>query len=320
MKKRIGVSRVSVVLVVLAAVIAVSGLAGCAGPASVETIVKADSGWSDKSSLPAGSTATDAVASLVAGNTEFSLDLYSAVFEGDENLVLSPHSLSRGLAMTYAGARGETERQMALVLHLGLPQPQLPAAFSALDQILAGGGQDESPPLQLRFVQALWGQEGGILLEPFLDTLAESYDAGMQLVDFRRAEEARRRINEWASQQTDDRIEELLPPGALDSATALVLTNSAIFQAPWQQPFPEDATRDAAFTLLDGDQVLVPMMELVANLGFAALPGVQAVELPYAGGELSMVVLLPEEGALEAFADSLDGAHDPAPDTAQVPV
>ena len=299
----------SLVAALLALAIAVSGLAGCAGSASIETTVNAGEGWSDRPRRPAGSAAGNAVPALVAGNTEFALDLYSALFEDDENLIFSPHSLSVVLAMTYAGARGETEQQMARALHLGLPQAQLHAAFNALDQTLSGRDQGVSPELQLRFVQALWGQEGETFLEPFLDTLAEYYGAGMQLVDFQRAEEARRMINEWASAQTENQIGELLPPGALDSATALVLANAATFQAAWEKPFPEDATREAAFTLLQGGRVLVPMMEQVAEWGYAELPGVQAVELPYAGGELSMVVLLPNEGNFEPFARSLDAGQ-----------
>jgi serpin B len=124
--------------------------------------------------MPADSLAADSVPALIAGNTEFALDLYGALFDGDDNLSLSPHSLSVALAMTYAGARGETKRQMAEALHFSLPQAQLHPAFSALDQTLAGRGQDESQAFQLRSVNALWGQEGDTFLEPFLDTLAEN--------------------------------------------------------------------------------------------------------------------------------------------------
>ena len=128
----------------------------------------------------------------------------------------------------------------------------------------------------------------------------------MQLVDFGQAEEARGQINNWGSEQTENNVEEMLPPGALDGETALVLTNAAYFQAAWLKPFAEGATHDASFTLLEGDQVMIPMMEQVTNLGYARLPGVQAVELPYAGGDLSMVILLPDEGDFEPFAQALD--------------
>jgi serine protease inhibitor len=131
----------------------------------------------------------------------------------------------------------------------------------------------------------------------------------MQLVDFGLAEEAREQINTWGMEQTEDRIEELLSPGALSGGTALVLTNAAYFQAAWREPFAEEATHDARFTLLEGYQFMVPTMEQVANLGYAELPGVQAVELPYAGGELSMVILLPDDGSFEPFAQALDAGQ-----------
>jgi serpin B len=309
MKERIRINRVSLWLALLAAAVMASGLAGCSGPASVETIVKADEARSEKPRLAADAPAVESVPTLVAGNTEFALDLYGALFDGHENLFLSPHSLSMALAMTYAGARGETERQMAEALHFSLPQAQLHPAFNALDQALAGGGQDASQASPLRSVNALWGQEGDTFLEPFLDTLAGNYGAGMQLVDFGQAEEARGQINHWGSEETGNRIEELLPPGAMDSATALVLTNAAHFQAGWLNPFAEGATHEANFTLPDGGQVMVPTMEQVGNLGYAELPGVQAVELPYAGGQLSMVLLLPDEGNFDSFARALEAGQ-----------
>ncbi|MGD8626392.1 MAG: serpin family protein [Anaerolineae bacterium] len=310
MKKRIGLNGAPIcqpfLAALLAVVVAASGLTGCSGPAPVETIVRADEARSQKPRLSAGSPAVDSVPALVVGNTQFALDLYGALFDGGGNLFLSPHSLSMALAMTYAGARGETEEQMAEALHFSLPQAQLHPAFNALDQALAGRGQDEPGAFQLRSANALWGQEDDTFLAPFLDTLAENYGAGMQLVDLGRAEEARRQINNWGREQTENRIEALLPPGALNAATALVVTNAAYFQAAWQKPFAEDATHDAGFTLLEGSQVMVPTMEQVASLGYAERPGVQAVELPYAGGGLSMVILLPEEGRFETFAHTLD--------------
>jgi serpin B len=308
-KRGTQINRVPVSLTLLVAIIAALGLACCGGSASIETVVRANEVRSEKPRLPADLSAVDSVPALVADNTEFALELYGELFESDDNVFLSPHSLSVALGMTYAGARGETERQMAEALQFSLPQSELHPAFNALDQALVGEGQDEPQATQLRCVNALWGQQGETFLEPFLHTLAENYDAGMQLVDFGQAEEAREQINNWGSEQTENRIEELLPPGALSGETALVLTNAAYFQAAWREPFAEEATHDAGFTLLEGDQVMVPTMEQVANLGYAELPGVQAVELPYAGGDLSMVILLPDDGSFEPFAQALDAGQ-----------
>lgn len=266
----------------------------------------ADKASSNKPRLPVGSAAATGLPTLVEGNTGFALDLYRALFDGEENLFLSPHSLSVVLAMTYAGARGDTETQMAEVLHFDLPQSELHPAFNALEQTMASGSADDAESFQLRVVNALWGQQGDSFLDVFLDTLAENYGAGMWLVNFARAEETRGQINDWGAERTGGRIEELLPAGAVDGATSLVLTNAAHFQAAWLHPFNERATREAAFTLLDGQQVQVPMMEQLAGLNYAEGSGVQAIDLPYAGGELSMVILLPDEGAFKDLATGLD--------------
>jgi serpin B len=206
--------------------------------------------------------------------------------------------------MIYAGARGETGQQMAGVMHYTLPRAELHAAFNALDQALSGRGQGEN--LHLDIVNAIWGQQGHAFLEAFLDTLAEQYGAGLRGVDFGQAEEARQVINRWISDRTERSIQELLPPGAVDGETVLILNNVVTVKAAWQHAFPEAHTSDGPFTLLDGDQVAVPMMSQLAELGYAEGAGVQVFELPYAGDELSMVVLLPEQGSFEQFARSLD--------------
>jgi serpin B len=259
--------------------------------------------------VPALSQGEDQVPELVEGNTEFALDLYHVLLDENEgeNLFYSPHSLSVALAMTYAGARGETEQQMAQALHYTLSQAQLPPAFSALDQALTGrSGAENEAAFQLHIADAIWGQQGYEFLDTFLDTLAENYGAGLRVVDFKQAEGARRSINQWVSDQTEHRIQDLVPPEVINGETVLVLTDAVYFKAAWMHPFAESRTRDDTFTLLDGEQVTVPMMELVAELGYAERAGVQALELPYAGDALSMVILLPEASAFEGFARGLD--------------
>ena len=140
---------------------------------------------------------------LVAGNNALAFDLYQAV-RGEENLFFSPYSISTALAMTYAGARGNTERQMADVFHFTLPQEQLHPAFNALDLAIARGGGEgktaEEEEFVLNVANSLWGQQGYPFLPDFLDLLAENYGAGLRLVDFKSAPEpARIAINEWVS-------------------------------------------------------------------------------------------------------------------------
>ena len=253
----------------------------------------------------------------VAGNSGFAFDLYQALRGGADgsarqNLFYSPYSISVALAMTYAGARGDTERQMADVLKFALSQERLHPALNALDLLLASRGQglesaEEEQSFKLNLVNAIWGQTGYEFLPQFLDLLAQNYGAGLRLLDFARApDRSRIAINDWVSEETAKKIEDLLPPDAITSDTVLVLTNAIYFNAKWKSPFDPGATREGAFHLLDGKEVSVPMMTQMARFRYAEGDGVQAIELPYAGDELSMVILLPAEGQFESFADTLD--------------
>src|SRR5262249_9191142 len=159
-------------------------------------------------------------AKVVQGNTAFALDLYAKLRGKEGNLFFSPYSLSTALAMTYAGARGETAEQMAKTLHFTLGQKQLHPAFHALLADLTPGGKKRG--YQLAVANALWGQKGYGFLPDFLDTTRTNYGAGLNEVDFAGAtEEARKTINHWVEQKTQDKIKDLIQPGVLDSLTRL---------------------------------------------------------------------------------------------------
>jgi serpin B len=156
---------------------------------------------------------------------------------------------------------------------------------------------------------ALWGQDGHAFEADFLDALAENYGAGMRIVDFVGATEAARGvINEWVADETNDRITDLIPEGALGPMVRMVLTNAVYLDATWRVPFDPEATADGPFTLLDGPQVTVPIMHQEESLPYASGEGWQAVELPYVGGELAMTILVPDAGRygeIEADAGAL---------------
>ena len=251
---------------------------------------------------------------LVAGNSGFAFDLYQEVRQKAENLFYSPHSISLALAMAYAGARNNTESQMADTLHFSLTQEQLHPAFNALDLELASRGQGaegrDRKGFRLNIVNSIWGQTGYPFLPVFLDVLAENYDAGLRLMDFQNApEDSRVRINNWVSDQTEDRINDLIPQGSITPLTRLVLTNAIYFNAAWLYPFDEKLTQDGPFHLLGGTQITVPMMSQTEHFRYASGDGYQAVELPYDGEELSMVVFLPESDRFEEFEASLDAGR-----------
>jgi serpin B len=247
---------------------------------------------------------------LVAGNNAFAFDLYHAVSGDGENLILSPYSVSLALAMTYAGARGETERQMADTLHFTLPQDQLHPAFKALDESLprdAGTGEDDED-FRLNIANALWGQDGYPFLEDFLNLLAANYGAGMQLVDFMNSEAARKLINDWVSEKTEERINDLLKPGMITPDTRLVLTNAIYFKAAWLFKFEKESTYDAPFTLLDGSQVMAPTMNQTDSFAYGQGDGYQAIMLPYAGEQMAMLIVMPDTGRFEEIESMLDPA------------
>lgn len=250
------------------------------------------------------------LALLIDGNTAFAFDLYRALREKDGNLFYSPHSISVALAMTYAGARGETAEQMADTLKFLLEQDRLHPAFNWLDVELASRGEGaegkDGEGFRLNIVNAIWGQKDYSFLTEFLDVLAENYGAGLRILDFMtEPEKSRVTINEWVSDQTEDRIKDLIPQGAIDALTRLVLTNAIYFNAAWAYPFDKDVTANGLFYLLDGGQVTVPMMRQTEAFGYTEGEGYQAVELLYDGDELSMVVLLPASGDLQAFEEGL---------------
>jgi serpin B len=251
------------------------------------------------------------LAELVGGNIAFAFDLYQALRVDDGNLFYSPYSISLALAMTYAGARGETEEQMAATMHYTLAQDRLHPAFKALDHELVSRGEKaaerDGEGFRLNIANALWGQEGYPFLPEFPALLSDNYGAGLRLLDFAGdAEAARATINEWVEEQTEGRIKDLIPQGVVDAATRLVLTNAIYFNAAWQHPFEPAATEDGPFFLLNGGPVSVPMMRQTESFGYAASEGFEAIELPYAGQPLSMVILLPDEGEFAAFEESLD--------------
>ncbi|MBC7219765.1 MAG: serpin family protein [Hadesarchaea archaeon] len=245
----------------------------------------------------------DELAELVAGNSGFALDLYQMVRGSDGNIFYSPYSISLALAMTYAGARGTTAQEMAEVLHFTLPQERLHPAFNALDLALMA---QNSENFRLNIANSIWGQVGFEFKQEFLDVLALNYGAGLRGLNFRENPEAARvRINDWVSEQTNGKIKDLIPPGAIDTLTRLVLTNAIYFNAVWRYPFSENLTSDGAFTLLDGSQVMVPMMSWPEGelTRYARGEGYLAVELPYQDTTAAMLVILPE--SFEEFESGL---------------
>ncbi len=254
--------------------------------------------------------AKEDVSALVEGDNAFALDLYRSLRSGEGNLAFSPYSLSVALAMTYAGAHGNTESQMAQTLHYTLPQDRLHPAFNQLDLDLAKEGQPsgDEHPLQLKIANAVWAEKTFSFLQDYLDRIALNYGAGIQLADFLNQSEAvRKEINKWVSQHTEDKIKDLIPQGVVDRDTKLVLVNALYFKADWDEQFNPSDTHDAPFTLLDGSQVQSHQMSNhFSGVLYASGDGYQALELDYQGNTAAMDILVPDSGRFEDVESRLD--------------
>ncbi|HEX5268842.1 MAG TPA: serpin family protein [Gemmataceae bacterium] len=236
------------------------------------------------------------VATVVKGNNQFAFDLYDQLRKKDGNLFFSPESISTALAMTYAGARGDTADEMAKALHFTLPPDKLAPAFGALLKDL--NGEVRKPGYRLAVANALWGQKGEGFKDDYLKVTKDDYGAGLRPLDFAgNAEGARAEINAWVEKQTQNKIKDLLPPGVIDRMTRLVLTNAVYFKGDWQSPFKKDRTRDEVFDDGTDAKKRVPMMHQSARFKYLDAGDLQVLEMPYVGKDLSMVVLLPKKVA-----------------------
>ena len=246
---------------------------------------------------------------LTRDNTDFAFDLYDEVGskEKGKNLFYSPHSISSALAMTYAGAEGKTESEMKSKLH---------PTFNKLDLTLekrakqSGGKRSKGgSPFQLNIANSVWGQQNFQFEQPFLDTLARHYGAGLRVLDFQSQPEASRKtINKWVAKKTEDTIEELLGRGSITPSTRMVLTNAIYFNASWKHKFDENKTEKAPFQTPSGE-VQADMMHLKSQngLGHAEGSNYKAVELPYVGDKVSMVVVVPDDGKFQMVEQKLSG-------------
>src|SRR5436190_3649467 len=232
---------------------------------------------------------------LVASNTAFGLNLHSQVAASRGNLFLSPYSVSTCLAMTYAGAGGETATQMSQVLGFGADQAQLASTFGELQRELESVQQQGA--IELNLVNALWTQEGYPFLPAFLGTATSQFQASISQIDFvTQAAVATAEINNWVAQKTENKIQNILAPGTLDPLTRLVLANAIYFKGLWAQPFSPTNTSSQLFHISSSNQVDVALMHQPSvSVNYLDTGQFQAVELPYGSNEVSMLILLPHQ-------------------------
>lgn len=241
-------------------------------------------------SLSSDGTEQSDVAAVVKGNNTFAFDLYAAVTPEKGNLFLSPYSISSALAMTYAGARGQTAAQMKKTLHFDLADIKLNSGFSELMKTFNASDKK----YQLSVANALWGQRGTKFYPDFVRTVKTSYDAGFQEVDYiHNTEQARQTINKWVEAKTNHKIVELIKPKILNELTRLVLTNAIYFKGRWESQFKPGQTEKEPFYAANGAKTKIPLMHQVGKFNYVETDQTQILELPYQGGEVAMDILLP---------------------------
>jgi serpin B len=233
------------------------------------------------------------VQAVVNANNQFALDLYNQLGKAEGNLFFSPYSINKTLAMVYAGARGDTEKEMAAVLHFGLGQSRLHQAFLRTRTLLNQRNPVPGPDVQLYLGANLWGQRGYHFEKRFVNLVHECYGGGFEEADFAASEQARTRINNWVEKQTRSKIKDLFPPGSIDLSTRLVLASAIYFKGEWANRFKKSSTRDESFCPTASSKVQIRMMSQTDNFGYFEDADCQALRMPYQGQKLAMMVFLP---------------------------
>ncbi len=245
------------------------------------------------------------VRAVVRGNTGFAIDLYQRLRKAEQgNIVVGPYSISVAFAMQDAGALNRTARQIEKVLHFTLPTDRLDAAFNKLSLQLESR---QNKRVTLSIANRLFGAQLFPFRKAYLREITRNFAAPMAAVDFRGDPEAARKlINKWVADQTAERIKDLIPKDQITKTTSLVLVNAIYMNARWAHEFSANDTFDQRFFVADGTRVKVPTMHLDETLPAVATEDYVAVDLPYRGGKLSMLVVMPTAGTFTSFERSLD--------------
>ncbi|MEI6810088.1 MAG: serpin family protein [bacterium] len=232
------------------------------------------------------------VESLARDNTRFAFDLYHKLAPTQGNIFFSPYSISTALAMTYAGARGNTEKEMAATLRFSLSQTELHPTFAKMDACLK---KAERSGIRLRVANSLWPQKDYPFLEEYISLLKKHYGVLVTAVDYRSGRDAAQTINNWVANKTDDRIKAIVTPDDLTTMTRLVLVNAIYFKGKWASQFKARNTKQEPFHVAPDKPIQAPMMTQKLKCRYASLPSLDLLELPYVGNGLSMIVLLPKK-------------------------
>jgi serpin B len=248
-----------------------------------------------------GGVTPENIISVTAANNRLALDLYRRLREKEGNIFFSPWSISSAMAITLEGARGETEREMRTVLNL--PGEERRPAFARFYNEI----NRKEKRYELDMANAFWAQKDFHFLDSYFDVIKKYYGGNVENLDFiGDTEGSRKTINRWVEGKTKEKIKDLIPQGAIDGQTRLVITNAIYFKGQWIKQFDQKNTQESEFRVTPDKAVKVQMMNLQdAKFKYTEDETVQILELPYAGEELSMLILLPKEDSPDKVESTL---------------
>lgn len=247
------------------------------------------------------------VEDVVNANNQLAFDLYFQFKEEnkDKNIFFSPYSINVALTVAYEGANGQTKNEMASVLHVSDNLENQRAAFVNISNEI----NKDNKTYELSTANALWAENEFTFLKAYFDIVEMYYGAKVENLNFKGdAEGSRIIINDWVAEQTYDKIEDLIPSGAIDQDTRLVITNAIYFKGDWVKQFDKNETKEADFRVTSDKTVKISMMQRTDKesiFGYAETDDLQILELPYSGEELSILIVLPKEDDLESLEESL---------------
>lgn len=243
-----------------------------------------------------------AINTVVAANTRFSFKLFNQIYQQQENqnIVISPASISAALSMTYNGAKGETKEAIANTLELsGISLEEINQGNIELKQSL----ETTDEKITLNIANSLWLDQSTSFLPDFIQRVAESYKAQLTQLDFSDPNSAAE-INNWVKDKTNSKIEKIVD--RIEANQILFLINAVYFKAQWQTRFSEAATEASPFTLLDGSTKQHPLMNHSGDYNYLETDTFQAIHLPYGEGRWGFYVFLPKtDASLASFYENL---------------
>jgi serpin B len=243
---------------------------------------------------PMRETAT--IKDISEANNEFAISLYKKMGNEEKNIVFSPYSISSALAVTYAGAKGNTAREMAEILWFPEDQESFHRGYKTFTDSIQLTGIEKGT--ELRIANALWVQDDYKLRQDFLELADSCYKAKAENVNFKTPEElelTRQKINQWVEKITNDKIRDLIPRGVLKEVTRLVITNAIWFNGNWSNPFDKSNTSSSIFNISSENSMPADFMHQKSQAGYYEDEEVQALELAYKGNKKSMIIILPKD-------------------------